>query len=210
MAPVVQSMAWRGASVAPNIEETNVDTPIALLIIDMQQGMRHPELGPRNNPEAETRIAELLARWRQIGWPVVHIRHISRQAGSVFAPGKSGVLFQPAFEPLAAEQVFEKNVPDAFTHSGLERWLRVRGIERLALVGVITENSVEATARTAGNLGFVTRVVADACFTFAKADYSGRPRSAEEVHDMALANLHGEYAEVLDSRTLLQQVPQRD
>jgi len=179
-------------------------TPPALIVIDMQQGMREPKLGPRNHPEAETHITALLAHWRAAGWPVVHVRHISREPGSVFAPGQSGVLFQPAFEPLPGEQVFEKNVPDTFTHSGLERWLRVRGIQRLALVGVSSENSVEASARSAGNLGFATWVVYDACFTFAKADFAGRPRSAEEVHDMAMANLHGEYATVLTSDEVLE------
>lgn len=45
----------------------------------------------------------------------------------------------------------------------------------------------------AGNLGFDTHLVADACFTFAKPDFAGRHRSAQEVHDMSLANLNGEY-----------------
>ena len=180
--------------------------PAALLIIDMQQGIRRVDT-PRNNPQAEARIATLLAHWRRAGWPLVHIRHVSRQANSVFAPGNSGVLFQPELAPLPGEAVFEKNVTDAFTHSGLERWLHVRGIRRVAIVGVASENSVEATARSASNLGFVTRVVADACYTFAKSDYAGRPRSAAEVHDMAMANLRDEYAEVLDSAALLAALP---
>lgn len=180
--------------------------PAALLIIDMQQGIRRVDT-PRNNPQAEARIATLLAHWRRAGWPLVHIRHVSRQANSVFAPGHSGVLFQPELAPLPGEAVFEKNVTDAFTHSGLERWLHVRGIRRVAIVGVASENSVEATARSASNLGFVTRVVADACYTFAKSDYAGRPRSAAEVHDMAMANLRDEYAEVLDSAALLAALP---
>ncbi len=102
--------------------------------------------------------------------------------------------FQPALAPRDDEAVFEKNVPDAFINSGLQRWLHVRDIRQVALVGVATENSVEASARSAGNLGFQTWVVADACFTFAKPDFHGTPRSADEVHAMALANLHGEYA----------------
>jgi nicotinamidase-related amidase len=176
--------------------------PPALLIIDMQQGIQR--LGQaRNNSEAETRIASLLGHWRQAGWPLVHIRHISREAGSVFAPGQSGALFQTELAPLPAEQVFEKNVTDAFTHSGLERWLHVRGIRALVIAGVASENSVEATARSASNLGFATQVVADACYTFGKVDYSGRPRSAEEVHDMAMANLRDEYAEVVQSAALI-------
>lgn len=94
----------------------------------------------------------------------------------------------------------EKNVPDAFINTALERWLRVRDISSLLIVGVSTNNSVEATARTAGNLGFRTHVASDATFAFAKPDYNGIPRSADDVHAMALSNLHGEYATVITSR----------
>lgn len=177
-------------------------TAPALLIIDMQNGMRiSPE--PRNNPQAEQRIGELLAAWRQVGWPLVHVRHISRTPGSPFWPGQPGAEFQPALAPLEHEHVVEKNIPDAFINSGLERWLRVRGVESLVICGVSTNNSVEASARTAGNLGFATRVVADACFAFDKRDFNGNWRSAEEVHAMSLANLQGEYAQVLNANSLL-------
>jgi nicotinamidase-related amidase len=141
---------------------------------------------------------------------VVSVRHISRSPSSVFAPGQEGVEFQDRFTPLAHEHVVEKNVPDAFINTGLERWLHARGIRRLVIVGVSTNNSVEATARTAGNLGFETVVVADACFTFKKQDFGGTWRSAEEVHLMALANLDGEYARVLSSGQLLDEgLPER-
>lgn len=63
--------------------------------------------------------------------------------------------------------------------------------------------SVEATARTAGNLGFDTWVVEDACYTFDKTDYFGARHSAQEVHAMSLGNLHGEYATVVSSRLVL-------
>lgn len=174
-----------------------------LIIIDMQRGMLEPAAGERNNPQAPLRIAELLQAWRLAAAPVVHVRHISRSAGSPFAPGQSGVEFQPALQPLPHEHVVEKNVPDGFIHSGLERWLRVRGAHSLVIVGVSTNNSVEATARSAGNLGFTTYVVADGCFTFAKVDYHGVLRSAEEVHAMALANLQDEYAQVIESGAAL-------
>lgn len=168
-------------------------TPLnALIIIDMQRGMRDPSAGSRNNPQAERTIATLLDAWRNAKAPIVHVRHISRTPGSPFWPGQPGVEFQQELQPLDAEHVVEKNVPDAFINSGLERWLRVRGIESVAIVGVSTNNSVEATARTAGNLGFTTFVASDATFAFAKSDYNGVLRSAEEVHAMALANLDGE------------------
>jgi nicotinamidase-related amidase len=180
----------------------------ALLIVDMQVGMSWPSSGVRNNAGAESAIAILLAAWRARGAPIVHIRHISRTPGSPFWPGQPGVEFQPALRPHDSEHVVEKNVPDALVNSGLERWLRVRGISSVVIVGVSTNNSVEATARTAGNLGFETYVVSDATFAFAKADFDGRARTAEEVHAMALANLQGEYASVIASAEALSQLKQ--
>ena len=171
----------------------------ALLIVDMQVGMSWPSSGVRNNAGAEAAIANLLAAWRSRGAPLVHVRHISRTPGSPFCPGQPGVEFQPALAPLDSEHVAEKNVPDALVNTGLERWLRNRGISSVVIVGVSTNNSVEATARTAGNLGFKTYVVSDATFAFAKTDFDGRARTAEEVHAMALANLQGEYASVISA-----------
>lgn len=169
----------------------------ALIIIDMQRAMAFEAAGERNNSGAEDVIAELLGVWRQSVAPIVHVRHFSRDPQSPFNPGQIGAEFQPALAPLQAEHIVEKNVPDAFIKSGLERWLRVRGIDCLVIVGVSTNNSVEATARTAGNLGFRTYVVSDGTFAFSKVDFDGVHRSAAEVHAMSLANLHGEYATVI-------------
>ncbi|WP_311065686.1 cysteine hydrolase family protein [Halomonas sp. DWK9] len=177
---------------------------MALIIIDMQQGMATLEAGERNNPHAEANIKRLLATWRQSQQPVVHVSHLSRTPNSPFWPGQSGVLFQPELEPLATEHIVDKNVPDAFTHSGLEHWLHARGIHKLVVVGVSTSHSVEATVRSAGNLGFETYVVSDATFTFAKRDYAGTYRTAEEVHAMSLANLAGEYTEVVSTEEALE------
>jgi nicotinamidase-related amidase len=174
----------------------------ALIIIDMQRGMSGESAGPRNNSDAEQNMASLLAAWRAARAPIVHVRHISRMPGSLFWPGQPGVEFQPKLAPLDQEHVVEKNVPDAFINTGLERWLHSRGVERLVIVGVSTNCSVESTARTSGNLGFKTFVASDATFAFAKADYNGLHRTAEEVHAMALANLDGEFASVLKTAEL--------
>lgn len=174
-----------------------------LLIIDMQLGMTWPQSGVRNNPQAEDQIARLLDAWRRAGATVVHVRHLSRTPGSPFWPGQPGVEFQPALAPCDGEHVVDKHVPDAFTHSGLERWLHARGHRELVVCGVSTNNSVEATARSAGNLGFATHVVSDACFAFDKTDLRGTRHAAEEVHQMALANLQGEYARVVETAAAL-------
>jgi nicotinamidase-related amidase len=185
----------------------NHSTQQALLIIDMQRGMAEPRSGRRNNPRAEDNIATLLAAWRAAGRPVVHVRHLSRSPESVFWPGQAGAEFQARFTPLPTEHVVDKNVTDAFVCSGLERWLHVRGIRELVVVGVSTNYSVEATARSAGNLGFVTFVVSDATFTFDMQDVTGTLRLAEDVHLMSLSNLQGEYATVLNTADVLTRNP---
>ena len=178
-------------------------TNAALVIIDMQQGMNHPKLGRRNNPEAELHMQQLLGAWRQSQRPVVHVRHMSRTPGSVFWPGQPGCEFQEALAPLTHEHVLEKNVPDAFAVTGLERWLQIRAIRQLVIVGVITNNSVESTARSAGNLGFDVIVAADACYTFDQTDLSGRLWPAEDVHALSLSNLAMDYARVMDTLDIL-------
>ncbi|YAF54085.1 Cysteine hydrolase [Pseudomonas sp. E141] len=175
----------------------------ALILIDQQKGILHPRLGPRNNPDAELRMLQLLDFWRQSARPVIHVHHLSRSPDSVFWPGQSGVEVQERFEPLAGERLVQKQVPDAFCGTRLETDLREAGIGQLVIVGVATNNSVESTARTAGNLGFDTWVAEDACFTFDKADYFGHARSASEVHAMSLGNLHGEYATVVSVKQIL-------
>ena len=101
------------------------------------------------------------------------------------------------------ETVIGKSTNSAFIGTDLEQTLRARRIRQLWVMGVITNNSVEATVRMAGNLGFETYLMEDCCFTFAKADFRGVLRSAEEVHALSLANLDGEYCTVVISPEIL-------
>ena len=81
--------------------------------------------------------------------------------------------------------------------------MRQSGVGSVVITGVITNNSVEATARMAGNLGFHTTVVSDATATFGRRDYDGVWHTASEVHALSLANLDGEYAAIVDTETLV-------
>ena len=96
-----------------------------------------------------------------------------------------------------------KRTNSAFIGTGLEARLRAARQTVLVIAGVITNNSVEATVRMAGNLGFHTFLVEDGCFTFARNDWTGQLRSATEVHAMSLANLDGEYCMVTRTADVL-------
>lgn len=144
----------------------------------------------------------LLAKWRSEARPLFHIRHDSRFPNSHYRPGQPLHEFKEEAKPLPGESVIGKQNNSAFAGTNLDAILRRGGISTLVVCGVITNNSVEATARHAENLGFTVYVVADACFTFGKKDWNGTMRAAEEVHAMSLANLSGEYATIVKTSDL--------
>jgi hypothetical protein len=55
----------------------------------------------------------------------------------------------------------------------------------------------------AGNLGFPTFVVSDATATFDRVGPDGVEHPAEVVHSLALSDLHGEFATVIDTATVI-------
>jgi nicotinamidase-related amidase len=175
----------------------------ALLLIDVQQAFDDPRWGARNNPDAERRIAALLDGWRRTGRPVIHVQHMSREADSLLRPGLPGNAFKPEASPGQGEPVFQKQVNSAFIGTGLEEHLRARGIDALVLVGITTDHCVSTTARMAANLGFATVVVADATATFERTGHDGERFTADQMHRLALASLHGEFAAIRESGALL-------
>lgn len=164
----------------------------ALLVIDMQQAIDAPYWGPRSNPDAERNIAALIEGWRASRRPLYHIRHDSVQANSAYRPGQPGHAFKPEAAPLCGETVIAKSTNGAFIGTGLEARLRAAGQTTLVLCGVLVHNSVEATARMAGNLGFETYVAGDAIWAVDMLLLDGRIMPAADVHALSLANLSGE------------------
>ena len=175
----------------------------ALIVIDVQNAIDDPKWGPRNNPGAEANAAKLLQAWRASHRPLFHVQHRSVTPGSPLRPGQPGCEHKPEVRPLPGEPVIGKQVNSAFIGTDLETRLRHAGIGTLVIAGLTTAYCVSTTTRMAGNLGFRTLLAADACATHAQTGHDGRVHDAETVHALALASLHGEFAEVVDTAVLL-------
>ena len=188
---------------APSSAIPKPDRKTALLVVDVQQGFDNPAWGPRNNPMAEANIAALIAAWRAAGAPVIHIHHDSPKSSGLLRRGTQGNAPKPEALPIAGEALYRKSVNSAFIGTRLEADLRELGIDTVAIVGMTTNHCVSTTARMAGNLGFRTFVLADATATFARANLDGRIRTADEVHAAALSDLQDEFAEIIDTQTIL-------
>lgn len=178
-----------------------------LLVIDVQKGMDvYAKEYNRNNPDLEQNIARLESAWRKTGRPIIHVQHLSKEAQSPLRPVQPGVEIKDEVRPLPGEPVVQKSVNSAFIGTTLEADLRRRGLTTLVMTGLQTNMCVSTTARMAGNLGFTTYVVSDATATFDNTGPDGKRYSSELLHDVALADLHGEFATVVDTATVLSQV----
>lgn len=170
----------------------------ALILIDIQQGFDSPYWGARNNPDAEKNAARLLQHWRARDAPIFHVRHLSTTEGSPIQAGLAGAEIQTIVQPSAGEAVFEKTVNSAFIGTDLEDRLRASGITDLVICGLTTPHCVSTTTRMAANLGFTVSLAHDACAAFEQnANMSwcdGPALSAAQIHDTAIAHLHGEFA----------------
>ena len=170
----------------------------ALLLIDVQVGvdvLSHwgGSNGRRNNPDAEAKMSQLLAAWRNAKLQVAFTRHDSRESTSPLKFSLPTGAQKPGFEPAAGEIVVEKDVNSGFIGTDLEIQLRRAKISRLAIVGFFTNFCVETTTRMAGNLGFDTYLIEDCCSTSNRIGPDGIDRDPELVHAMTVANLHGEF-----------------
>lgn len=175
----------------------------ALIIIDTQLAIDDPKWGPRNNPQAETNMARLLAAWRARKMPIIHIRHDSVQEGSPYTPGAEGNAFKPEVMPEGGETIIGKHTNNAFVGTGLEAYLRERDIGCLVIAGVLTQHSVDTTARMAASLGFEVTVVSDATAATDVTDARGRAWPAEDVHALTLAHLATDYGKIETTDALL-------
>jgi nicotinamidase-related amidase len=171
----------------------------ALIVVDVQRAFDEWEARGkrRNNPQAVARIADLLAAFRNKRAPIFHIRHEGTRPASSFLPGGTGYPVKDEAREQGGEPVIVKRVNSAFIGTDLESRLRAAGIKSVVICGATTNHCVETTTRMAGNLGFDTRLVRDATWTFDRIGPDGDAHSAEDIHAMTLSNLNGEFATIV-------------
>lgn len=177
----------------------------ALVIIDVQKGIDDAAYwgGNRNNPEAESNIRKILAYWRKRQFPVFVIQHCSTSQQSPFYPGKEGNQLKNFLQPLPGEKILSKTACNAFINTTLQADLDAEAIRVVVIIGFVTNNSVEASARMAGDLKYKTFVVSDATASFDKLGVDGERYPAELVHQLSLANLNSEYATIINTSDLV-------
>lgn len=162
--------------------------------------------GHRNNPEAEINAGKILNFWRQNNLPVFHVKHCSTNPNSRLAEGNIGNEFKEVVKPNDGEPIIKKNVNSSFIGTDLKQQLDNADIKKVVIIGLTTDHCVSTTTRMAGNYGYDTFIVSDATATFDKIGADGQKYSAEIIHETSLASLHNEFATVVKTDELINEL----
>ena len=179
-----------------------------LVVVDVQVAFDEWEAAgrKRNNPDAVGNIVTLLKVFRDNQMAIFHIRHAGKSPNSAFGIDRPGHAVKAQAREQPGEPVILKHVNSAFIGTDLEQRLRQRGIQSLVIVGATTNHCVETTTRMAGNMGFDAKLVRDATWTFDRTGPDGDRYTAEQIHAMTLANLSGEFAEIVTSSNVIARI----
>jgi len=169
----------------------------ALLVIDVQNEYftgRIPVTYPAGSMENIIRAMEA-ARANNI--PIVAVQHTAPQENSAtFRKGTEEWKLHTRIEEAGYDYLIEKNLPGSFTGTGLESWLRERGIDTVAIAGYMTHMCCDTTARQAVHLGFSVEFLSDATGTLQVSNYAGTV-TAEELHRAVLVTQAMRFSKVL-------------
>src|SRR5690348_3709496 len=167
---------------------------VAVLVIDAQESFRQrPYWSDADAPLFCERLQALVdgAKARKI--PAVQIFHVEESGAFAL---ESGYVTTLAPLQIAPDAVFHKRRHSALAGSGLDVWLTQRGIRRVIISGIRTEQCCETTARHASDLGYEVDYVTDATLTFPMTDRYGREWTPEQIKSRTELVLDARFARI--------------
>jgi nicotinamidase-related amidase len=169
----------------------------ALVVIDVQNEYVTGNLpiGYPNVDDSLKSIAAAMDAAAEAGIPVVVIQQAAPETSPIFARGSHGFALHEIVASRRYDHLVEKTLPSSFANTGLADWLAVRDIDALAIVGYMTQNCVDSTARDAAHRGFAVEFLSDATGTLAMSNRAGAV-TAEELHRAVLVVMQSRFASV--------------
>ena len=182
----------------------------ALLVIDAQESFRHrPFWSEADLPAYLAAQNALIEGAAAQGTPIVRILHRSGPdaADNPFSDASGHVRALAGLAEFDAAATFIKSRHSALVGTGLDVWLTERGIRRLIVSGIRTEQCCETTARHAADLGWQVDYVPTATLTFDMAQPDGRPLPAADIVARTCTVLAGRFARICSVAEALEAAP---
>lgn len=182
----------------------------ALIVVDAQQeyfsGPLEIQYPPRDQSLAQ--ITRAIDMADEAGMPIVIVQHELPIQAPVFAKGGAGWSLHGDIENKVKPEWkrVSKQYASVFDGTGLVDWLREKSIDRVTLVGYMTNNCIIGTAVTAEPLGITVEVLSDATGAIHIANAAGSI-PAKQVHETLMAILHSNFARVATTDSWVDSVP---
>lgn len=169
----------------------------ALIVVDVQESFRHrPYWTDVDFSGFVKHQQKLIDGCAERELPVVQILHTEDEGAFSSASG-----FIKTLEPVRvnADIVIHKRYHSALAGTPLSSWLNERGIRRLIISGIRTEECCETTTRHASDAGFDVDFVTDATLTFPiKSSRTGRVFSSADLKERTeLVLSSGQFARIV-------------
>ena len=135
----------------------------ALLVIDLQNDYFEGGAFPLWEAQATAaRVVDAIGRARESGAEIILVQHVAKAAAPFFNAGTAGAEIHPAIRAAAPDApVVVKHAADSFHQTALEETLRARGIQRLLVCGMMTQNCVTHTAVSKAAEAYDVAVIGD-------------------------------------------------
>ncbi len=127
--------------------------------------------------------------------PIVIVQQVAAPGSPIFVKGGEGWKLHELVASRARDHLIEKKLPSCFANTDLAEWLDKRGIDTITIVGYMTQNCDESTARDAVHRGFFVEFLSDATGTLALSNQAGAV-SAQALHEAILVTLQSRFAAV--------------
>ena len=177
----------------------------ALLVVDVQDSFKaDPDRwAGRSNPAFEVNLSRLLDAFRAAGRSVFFVLH--SDPDPAFEPGGPYSRLMGFLDRRDDEPLVVKTTRNSFTSTDLGRQLEARGIRRLVITGIQTEQCCETTARLAGDLGYDVDFVTEATRTF-PIRHGDDVQSSEAITRATEFALRGRFARIATVEEIVRQL----
>jgi nicotinamidase-related amidase len=161
----------------------------ALLLVDVQESFRrHAHSRLDDFTSFFDRTNALIAAFHGRDLPIVRILHLEPTGTFSLESGWVTPMKEIPHDPAL---VVYKSAHSAFAGTPLRAWLTARGIRKLVVTGIRTEQCCETTTREASDSGFAVDYVTEATLTFPMTSAKGRffsPAEIKERTELVLAD----------------------
>jgi nicotinamidase-related amidase len=175
---------------------TKTISSTALLVVDAQESFRQrPYWTDADFIPFRDRLQTLINGCADRHVPVVQIFHVEDEGVFSLASGHVRTLAPIAIKP---DFIIHKRMHSALAGTPLAGWLTERGIRRVIVTGIRTEQCCETTKRHASDSGWAVDYVTEATLTFPMVHpRTGRQVTPAEIRDRTELVLADRFARVV-------------